>query len=125
SQRSEPLVFALRKNRKFLPTRDLDELNLGHDGLSIVNLASMPDGGNDDGIALDVKDDAPVASTQPRTSASLETLHVTLSPPRERQQLGIQPPTHIDGQTEPLACGASGKGDLHGGNIAECNLLDE
>jgi hypothetical protein len=66
-QRNKSLVIALRKNGKFLPARELNELNFGHDGLSIVNLAAMPDGGNDDGVALDVKDDAPVAGTQPRT----------------------------------------------------------
>ena len=121
-QRNKSFVIGLRKNGKFLPTRELNELNLSHHGLSIVNLATMPDGGNDDGVALDVKDDAPVAGTQPRTSASLETLHVALSGPRERQQLCIQPPTLISRKVQPLPRGGGGKGDLHGQDITYCDI---
>jgi hypothetical protein len=123
SQCREPLVFTLGKNGEFLAARGLDELNLGHDGLSVVNLAAMPDGGDYDGIVLDVKDQTPVARTQPHAGTPLETLYFALASLGERQKLGIEPPSHVGGEAEPLTCGRTRKDDLNASSITYCDIL--
>src|SRR5215468_9634335 len=62
----EPLIFTLWKDCEFDSARNLDELDLCHDCLSIVNLASMPHRGDNNRITLLVKDDASVSNSQPR-----------------------------------------------------------
>jgi hypothetical protein len=82
----------------------------------------MPDSGDEDGITLYVKDDAPVTDSQPRTGTSLETLHIALSGLRKRRKLGIEPMAHVRGEAEPLSCGRSSKGDLHSDIITEYDI---
>jgi hypothetical protein len=45
---SKPIVFAPRKDGEFLAACGPNELNLGHDTLSIIDLSSMTDGDNSD-----------------------------------------------------------------------------
>lgn len=119
SQSGKPIVFALRQNGEFLATRGLDELHFGHDALSIINFAAMPDGGNNDGFALDIKYDAPVDNTQPRSGSALEPLHVAMCGLGEYRKFGLNSPAHIGGKTEPLARSRAGERDLHPSDIAE------
>jgi hypothetical protein len=123
-QRGQPLVFTPREDGKFLPPRSLDELNLSHDGPSIVDFASVADGRDDDGASIDVKNDAPVAYPQSRASTSLEALYVALPGLRERSKSCIEPRSHVGGESEPLTGGRSGKDDLHQvPYITECDIL--
>ncbi len=121
--RDQSLVFAFRKNGKFLTVRRLDELNLGHLVLSIVNLAAMADCGDDHGVPFDVEDDTPIANAQTRARSPFEPLHITRSRLRKRQKFCIDPPSNISRKAKPLAGGRSRKGDLHHSNIAECNNI--
>src|SRR5262249_38521163 len=123
--RRESLVLTLWQDGQLLASHGLDELNFGHDGLSIVNLASMSDGSDDDGVALDVEHDAPIADAQPCPSTPLEPLYVALTGLREGRELDIGPSAHVGGKLEPLAGRRGAEGDLHAGNIAKCNIAVE
>src|SRR5262249_23002780 len=101
--RRESLVLTLWQDGQLLAAHGLDELNFGHDGLSIVNLASMSDGSDDDGVALDVEHDAPIADAQPCPSTPLEPLYVALTGLRDSRELDIGPSAHVGGKLEPLA----------------------
>ena len=118
----EPLILALRKNCEFHSVRNLDELDLRHDGLLIVNFASMPHRDNNDRITLLVKDDAPVSNSQPRAGTSFETFDVALTCSREGHKFGIESPTHIGREIEPLACCCGRKRNLHRAYIAKSNI---
>jgi hypothetical protein len=52
----EPLVFAPGKDGEFLAAGGLNELNLGHDTLSIIDIWSMTGGDNNNRIGLDIAD---------------------------------------------------------------------
>jgi len=121
-QRCESLIFTLRENRELLAPGGLDELNLGHDVLLVVDFAAMADGSNDKRPSFNVEDDAPVPDPQPRAGIALETLHIALPGLRERPKLVIKPPTHVRRQTAPLTCSSGSKDDLHAGNITECDI---
>jgi len=121
-QLGQPLILALRKDRELLAARSLDELNLRHGHLSIVNLPAMTDSNNDDRVALGVEDDAPIADTQPETGAPFESPYVALTRLRESQELGVEPPANIGGETEPLTRGSGSKDDLHSSYIAKCDI---
>jgi hypothetical protein len=84
--------------------------------LSIVNLAAVPDGSNDDRVTLDVENDAPVTDPQSHSRPPLETLYVTLPRLRERRKLGIKPLSHVAREMEPLAGGRGRKHNLHLGS---------
>jgi len=120
-QRNESIVFALRKNGEFFAFGGFDELNLVHDGLSTVNLSSMPDCRDDDRPVLDIKHDSPIADPQARSIAPLEALHVALPGPRQGLKLGIEPSADIGGQIEPLTRSRRGEGDFHAKCIAYRN----
>lgn len=119
----EPFVLALRQNGEFFAVSGLDKLHFGHNGLSIVNLATMPDGSYDDGVAFDIEDDAPVADPQPCSGTALEPLHVAVPGLGEDIQLGVDSPANIGGKPEPLPRGRAGKRDLHVAYIANSNIL--
>jgi len=120
--RRESLVLTLWKDGQLLAAHGLDELNFGHDGLSIINFAAMSDGSDDDGIALDVEHDAPIADAQPCPATPFEPLYVALTGPREGRELDIDPSAHVGGKLEPLPGRRGAEGDLHAGNIAKCNI---
>jgi hypothetical protein len=56
----KPIVFALSKDGELLAACGLDELNLGHDTLSIMDLSSMTDGDNNDHVTFGVQTSAHV-----------------------------------------------------------------
>lgn len=118
----KPLVFALWQDSEFFAVRRLDELHLGHDGLSVINLSSIPNGCDDNSAALDIEYDAPIADAQPRPGAALEPLHVALSGLGKYREFGLDPPAHIDGKPKPLPRGRAGERDLHLANIAYCDI---
>ena len=119
SQRGESLVFTFRQDSEFLAFCRSDELDLGHRGLSIVDLASMSDGSDDQRLALDVEDHAPVANAQPRSRTALEPLHVSLTGLGKSLQFGFDPSPNVGGKIEPLPRGRAGERDLHKLYIAD------
>jgi hypothetical protein len=83
----------------------------------------VADGRDNDSSSIDIKDDAPVADSQSRSSTSLEALYVALPGLRERPKPCIEPRSNIGGESEPLTGGRSGKDDLHQDiNITFCNI---
>src|SRR6266545_3577453 len=122
-QLGKPLIFALRKDCELLAARSLDELNLCHDHLLIIDLSAMTDGDDDDRAALDIEDDAPIADAQPGAGAPFESLYIiALTSSCESQELGIEPPAHIGGEIEPPTRGSGSKDDLHGWYIADRDI---
>ena len=81
----------------------------------------MPDGNDHERAILDVKDNAPVADTQPRTIPALQPPHVSLSGLREHHELCFEPSSYIGGEVEPLTRGRSGPNNLHRKYIAQCD----
>ena len=120
-QSGEPFVFALRQYGEFLAVGRFDELHLVQDSLSIVNFATVPNGSNDNCVALDVEDHPPITHPQPRPSTALEPLHVALSGLGKDSELAVDATPHIGGQSKPLARGRAGERDLHKWNIAHCD----
>lgn len=118
SELGEPLVFTLRQNGEFLTTGRFNELHLGHGDLSIVDFSAVPDSGNHNRIALDIKDDAPVANPQPRARATLQPLHITPPGLRKRLKLRVDAPPHIGRKPKPLPGSCAGERDLHPDDIA-------
>lgn len=118
SQSDKPIIFPLRQNGEFLAVRGLDELHFGHNNLSIINFTAMPDGCDDDGVALGIEDNAPVTHTQPRSCTALEPLHIAVPSLGKDRKLGIDSPPHVGGKPKPLARSRAGKRDLHSGYIA-------
>ena len=60
----KPIVFTLRKDGELLAACGLNELNLGHDTLSIIDISSMIDrdnDDNDDNVTFDAEYDLAVA----------------------------------------------------------------
>jgi hypothetical protein len=119
----EPLVFALGKDGELLAARGLDELNLSHDTLSIIDLSSMTDGDNDKHVTFGVEYDPPVAHTQPGAGTSRKPLDVTLTGLCEARELGVKAPTHISREIEPLSCRSGGEHDLHETHIAYRDMI--
>ena len=118
----EPFVFALGKDGEFLAARGLDELDLGHDTLSVIDLSSMTDGDNDKRVTFGIEYDPPVAHTQPGAGTPLKPFDVTLASLCEARKLGVQTPAHISGEIEPLSCRSGGEHDLHGIHIADRDI---
>ena len=115
----EPLVFASWKDGELLAARGLDELNLGHGSLSVIDFASMTYCDDDNPIGFGIEDNSPITYSQPGAGTPFESLDVTLTSLREGLKLGVEPPAHIGGEIEPLSCRSSGKHDLHGIHIAD------
>jgi hypothetical protein len=118
----KPIVFALRKDGEFLAARGLDELNLGHGTLSIIDLSSMTDGDNNDNVTFGVEYDPPVAHTQPGAGTPFKPLDVTLTGLCEARELGVETAAHVIGEIEPLPCRSGGEHDLHGSDIANRDI---
>jgi hypothetical protein len=114
----EPLVFTLGKDGEFLAARGLDELNLGHDTLSIIDLASMTENDDNNRIGLGIENDTLIAHPQPGARTPFQSLDVALTGPCEGLELGVESPAHIGGEIEPLPCRSGGEHDLHGADIA-------
>lgn len=123
SQRGKPVEFAFWQNGEFLTARRLDELHFAHAGLSIINFTTMADGSDDDGIALDIENDAPVANAQPRPATTLEPFHVAVSGFGKNSKLGLDSPAHIGGKAKPLPRDRAGERDLHVACIAESYIF--
>jgi hypothetical protein len=109
----KPIVFALRKDGELLAACGLDELNLGHDTLSIIDLSSMTDGDNNDNVTFSVEYDPPVAHTQPGAGTPFKPLDVTLTGLGKARELGVETPAHAIGEIKPLPCRSGGEHDLH------------
>jgi hypothetical protein len=118
----KPLVFALGKDGEFLAACGLNELNLGHDTLSIIDLSSMTDGDNNDNVTFGVEYDPPVTHTQPGAGTSFKPLDVTLTGPGKARELGVETPAHVIGKIEPLPCRNGGEHDLHDNDIANRDI---
>ena len=118
-QPGELLIFVLRKYSEFLAARSLDELNLCHDHLSIIDFSAMTYRDDDDRIALDIEDDALIADAQPGADTPFEPLYIALTSACEGQKLGVESPAHIGGEIEPLTRGSGSKDDLHTPDIAD------
>ena len=118
----EPFVFALGKDGELLAARGLDELDLGHDTLSIIDLSSMTDGDNDKRVTFGIEYDPPVPRTQPGAGTSLKPFDVTLAGLCEARELGVETPAHVGGEIEPLSCRSGGEHDLHGIYIADRDI---
>lgn len=118
----KPIVFALRKDGEFLAACGLDELNLGHDTLLIIDLSSMTDGDNNDNVTFGIEYDPPVAHTQPRAGTSFKPFDVTLPGLCEARELGIETLAHVIGEIEPLPCRSGSEHDLHDVNIADRDI---
>jgi hypothetical protein len=118
----KPIVFALRKDGEFLAACRLNELNLGHDTLSIIDISSMTDGDNNDNVTFGVEYDPPIAHTQPGAGTPLKPLDVTLAGLCDARELDVQTPAHIIRETEPLSCRGGGEHDLHDNGIANRNI---
>lgn len=123
SQSGESLVLTLRQDREFLAVCRLDELNLCHDGLSIINFAAMSDSGDDDRIILNIENDAPVSDAQSRAETAFEPLHVALSSLSEYCKFGFDPPADVGGNPKPLSRGRAGERDLHSAYIAYRDII--
>lgn len=122
-QGGEPLVFVLRQNSELLAAGRLDELHFGHDDSSIVDLTTMPDGGDNRRVILDIENHPPVADAEPRSRTSLKSFHIAASGRSENLQLSLDPLPHIRRQTKPLPGGRACEGDLHKVLIANCYIL--
>jgi hypothetical protein len=118
----ESLVFALGKDGELLAARGLNELNLGHNALSIIDISSMTDGDNDKRVTFGIEYDPPVAHTQPGAGTSFKPLNVALTGPCEGLELGVESSAHIGGEIEPLSCRSGGEHDLHDTNIANRDI---
>jgi hypothetical protein len=119
----ESLVLALRKHCEFLAARSLDELNLRHLSLSLVNLSPVSYGRDNNSIAFFVKDDAPISDAQTRAGTPLQTLDSASPRSGEIQELRIQTPAHIGRETDPLARCCGRKCNLHEFDIAKSNIF--
>jgi len=119
----EPLVFASWKDGELLAARGLDKLNLGHDSLSVVDLASMTNRNNDDRIGFGVEYDPPITYAQPGARTPLESFDVTLPGSCICLELGVEPMAHISGEIEPLTRRSGCQHDLHGADIADRDIL--
>lgn len=123
SQGCESFIFPLRQNSEFFAVRRFNKLHFGHDSLSIVNLTAIPDGGDNDRVIFDVKNDPPVANAQPRSTTAFKPLHIAVPGFGKNCQLGVDSPPHVCGKTEPLPRGRAGERDLHLGYIAKRYIL--
>ncbi len=122
-KRPEALVFALWEDSQLLASRCLDELNFCHACLSVVDLAAVADGSNDELAALNIENDTPIADPQSSTGSALEALHVPLAGPCEDRDFGIKPPPHVWREPEPLTRRSRSEDDLHLSNIAYCDIF--
>jgi hypothetical protein len=119
----KPLVFTLGKNRELLTASGLDELNLSHAVLSVIDFTAVPDRNDDKRITLGIEDDAPVTDTQLCALAALEPPHVSLPRLSKFSELRFKAASHIGGEVEPLARRGSGPDDLHFARIAYSDNL--
>jgi hypothetical protein len=122
-QGRKALVFRPGQNGEFLSASGFDELDLIHEGLSIVNLAAMSDSNDNNGISLDIKNDAPVSDAQPRAVLTLQPLHIPLPRLRESCELSLKPSSHVGRKPKPLSRGRRCPNDFHFRYIAFCYIL--
>ena len=122
-QSRKALILGLGQNGEFLAAGGLDELDLIHEDLSVINLSAVSNGNDDQRVSFDIENNAPVADAQSCAIPTLQPLYVALPCLRERRELCLKPSSHVDGETKPLSRGRRCPDDVHHQDIANRNII--